>query len=130
MTSDGTFILLGKNMFDPSKIDEYDKNDLINFWISLREGKKKIEDDIKLITMYLLEEFDIDREKHWEYNVFLKQTTSYKAIKWFDYGELMNSDPDLFQPAKAKMYKKYPDAITRTLTNTIEMSKDKDKKHY
>ena len=116
-------------MFDRENVENYSKKELIEFWISLREQKKEIDDDIKLITVCLMEMHELSwKERYGEYNVFSKETTSYAVKKWYDYSKLILSEPDLFQPNKAKMYKKYPEAIERKITNTIEMSKDKDYK--
>lgn len=112
--------------FNPDDILEYTKNELIDFWIALREKKKEVEDNIKLINLQLMEEFDIDKERRWDYNVFLKKSVSYSLKKDYDYNSIMLKRPDLFVPSKAKMYKEFPDAIERKYTDTIEMSKDKE----
>lgn len=112
--------------FKKEDIYEYSKKDLIDFWIKFRTLKKELEDNIKLINMVLMEEYDIDKERHWDFNVFTKQVVSYSKKKWYNYKSIMIDRPDLFEPSKARMFKEYPDAIDRKLTTTIEMSKDKD----
>ena len=113
-------------MFDPSKIDEYSKQELVQFWIELREQKRKIDEDIAIINTALVELHWIDgKERYWDYNVFERQCVSYSIKKDYDYSSLMSTRPDLFVPDKAKMWKEYPDAINRKITNALEISKDK-----
>ena len=107
---------------------EYDKVDLIRFWIDFREKKKELESNIKLITKILMDNHEIDgKEQYWEYLVFESQKTSYTPIDWYDYSWLQAKRPDLFQPNKSKMYKEYPDTINRKITTTIEMSMPKNR---
>jgi len=113
-------------LFDRNNIENYSKEELIEFGINFREQKKVLEDDIKLINLCILEMHELDwKERYGDYNVFEKTTTSYSLKKDYNYTNLMEVRPDLFVPDKAKMYKEYPDAIERKLTITVEMSKDR-----
>jgi hypothetical protein len=42
-------------MFDPSKVDEYSKQELVQFGIELREKKKEIDENIAIINTALVE---------------------------------------------------------------------------
>lgn len=113
-------------MFDVNNIENYSKQELVQFGIKMREQRKELDDNIKLITLCLLEMHDLNWvERYWDYNVFERQTTSYAIKKWYDYTPMMTVRPDLFVPNKAKMFKEFPDAIDRKITTTVEMSKDK-----
>ena len=113
-------------MFTPDKIDEYSKQELVEFWIKFREEKKKLDEYITMINTALVEFYGIDgKERYWDYNVFERQVISYSVKKDYDYNTLMQTRPDLFVPDKAKMWKEFPDAINRKITNALEISKDK-----
>lgn len=113
-------------MFEPDKITEYSKQELVNFGIQLREQKKQIDENIAIINQALVELHWIDwKERYWDYNVFERQVVSYSIKKDYDYSMLRNTRPDLFIPDKARMWKEFPNAIDRKITNALEISKDK-----
>lgn len=116
-------------MFNPDNIENYTKNELVEFGIKFREQKKELDDYIKMINIYLVEAHGIDgKERYGDYNVFERTVTTYSVKKDYNYTPLMQQRPDLFAPNKAAMYKEFPEAIDRKLTNTLEISKDKAKR--
>lgn len=112
--------------FDVNKLADYSKQELVQFWIELRDKKKEIEENIAIINATIVEMYWVEgKERYWDYNVFERQCVSYSVKKDYDYSQLHAERPDLFVPDKAKMWKEFPDAIDRKITNALEISKDK-----
>lgn len=107
----------------------WDKRDLINLWIFVREETKRLSEIKQIVNVILMDEYGIEWKENYDwYDVFIKESTSYTALKGFDYSSLMKTDPKLFKPAWASFYKKYPQFINRKISTTVEISKPKTAK--